>query len=613
MHGPAAPPRRHWLAQAAALLATATPGLPRAEANQGRAAAPGERVLRWAFSTPETGFDPAQVSDVNSSYLCQSIFEAPLAYDHLARPARLVPQTAAALPEVSPDFRHFTFRLRPGIYFADDPAFGGRPRELVAQDYVYTLKRYYDPRLNAESIYVFENARLLGLSELRTQARQSKRPFDYDREVEGIRALDRYTFRVSLGAPAPRFVDHFANATLMGAVAREVVEAHGGDITAHPVGTGPFKLAEWRRASQIVLVRNPGFRELLYRSDPPADDPAAQAMARQLAGRRLPLVDRIEVNVIAEAQPRWLAFLNGDLDVLELPPEFAPVAVPNGRLAPHLAKRGVRWRRHLQPEMTMSYFNMEDAVVGGYTPAKVALRRALALAYSNEEDLRLIRSGQGIPAQSVLVPHTSGYDPAFVSEMSEHSHARARALLELHGYIDRDADGWREGPDGQPLVLRLASLADQRSRRINELWRKHTAAVGLKMVFEVASWPELLKKSRAGSVMMWGFSWSAQTPDGGFFLGIAYGPNASESNDARFALPAFDRLFEQQAVLPDGPEREALIRQGKKLLTAYMPYKVQLHRLLTDLSQPRVQGYWRHPFARDVWRYVSVDGPGPAV
>ena len=609
MHGPDAPARRQWLAQAAALLAA-----PAASARSASpAGAPEPSVLRWAFSTPETGFDPAQVSDVNSSYICQSIFEAPLAYDHLARPAKLVPQTAVALPEVSADFRHFTFRIRPGIYFADDPAFKGERRELVAQDYVYTLKRYYDPQLNAESIYVFENAKLLGLGELRTRARKAKQPFDYDREVEGIRALDRYTFRVSLGAPAPRFVDNFANATLMGAVAREVVDAHGGDITAHPVGTGPFMLAEWRRASQIVLVRNPGFRALRYHSDPPADDPAAQAMARALAGRLLPLVDRIEVNVIQEAQPRWLAFLNGDLDVLELPPEFAPVAVPNGRLAPHLAKRGVVWRLHLQPDMTMSYFNMEDALVGGYTPAKVALRRAVALAYSNEEDLRLIRNGQGIPAQSVVVPHTSGYDPAFVSEMSEHSHAKARALLDLHGYIDRDGDGWRETPEGQPLVLRLSSLADQRSRRINELWRKHTAAVGLKMVFDVASWPELLKKSRAGSVMMWGFSWSAQTPDGGFFLGIAYGPNASESNDSRFALPVFDRLFEQQAVLPDGPEREALIRQGKKLLTAYMPYKVHLHRLLSDLNQPRVQGYWRHPFARDVWRYVAVDGPAPAV
>lgn len=597
--------RRLWLAQVGAMLTAGTaPGLVSA---QGR----GERVLRLAFNTPETGFDPALVPDSNTAHVCAAIFEAPLTFDHLARPARLVPQTAVALPEVSADFTRFRFEIRPGIFFADDPAFGGRPRELVAADYVYTIKRYYDPRLNAENVYVFENAKLLGLSALREQARRSKQPFDYDREVEGLRVLDRYRFEVRLGQPAPRFVDHFANAVLLGAVAREVAEAYGDQLAAHPVGTGPFRLAQWRRASQIVLVRNPGFREQRFNSEAPADDPEAQALARTLAGQRLPLVDRIEVNVIEEAQPRWLSFLNGDIDMLELPPEFAPVAVPNGVLAPHLAKRGVGLRRALQPDMTMSYFNLRDPLVGGYTPEKVALRRAIALAYDNDEDLRLIRLGQGIPAQSVVVPHTSGYEPGFRSEMSEHSHARAQALLDLHGYVDRDGDGWRETPDGQPLVLRLSSLPDQRSRRINELWRKHTAAVGLRMVFEVGTWPELLKKARANNVMMWGYSWSAQTPDGGFFLGIAYGPNASESNDSQFALPAFDRVFEQQAALPDGPERNALILQGKKLLTAYMPYKVHLHRIVNDLTQPGVVGYRRHPFARDLWRYVAVERRPP--
>ena len=589
--------RRHWLGQMAALLA----------AGKATAAGTDTRTLRVAINTPETGFDPTRVSDMNSATICSSIFEAPLTYDLLARPVKLVPQTAEALPEIGEDFKRFTFRIRPGIFFADDPVFKGQRRELVAQDYVYSLKRYYDPALNAENIYVFENAKVLGLSELRAEARRTKRPFDHDRHVDGIHALDRYRFVVRLAAPDPRFHFQFANATLMGAVAREVVDAYGADIAAHPVGTGPFRLAAWRRASQVVLVRNPGFREQRFAGEPAADDLEAQATAQRLAGRRLPLVDRIEVNVIEEAQPRWLAFVNGDIDLLELPPEFAPVAVPNGRLAPHLARRGVQLRRQLQPDMTMSYFNMEDPVVGGYTPAKVALRRALALAYDNDADLRLIRSGQGIPAQSVLVPHTTGYDPAYRSEMSEHSHARAKALLDLHGYVDRDGDGWRETPDGQPLVLRLSSLPDQRSRQINELWRKQTAAVGLRMVFDIASWPELLKKGRAGSVMMWGFSWSAVSPDGGFFLGIAYGPNGSESNDSRFSLPAFDRLFERQKVLPDGPEREALIRQGKNLLVAYMPYKVHLHRVLNDLQQPWTRGFVRHPFMRDLWRFVEVD------
>jgi ABC-type transport system substrate-binding protein len=131
--------------------------------------------------------------------------------------------------------------------------------------------------------------------------------------------------------------------------------------------------------------------------------------------------------------------------------------------------------------------------------------------------------------------------------------------------------------------------------------------VGVKIEFEVSTWPELLKKSRAGSLMMWGYGWSAGSPDGGFFLGIGYGPNASESNDARFNLPAFDRLFEAQRALPDGPERDQTMRQAKDLLVAYMPFKVHFHSVANDLVQPWTHHFWRHPFMRDIWRFVDVE------
>ena len=133
------------------------------------------------------------------------------------------------------------------------------------------------------------------------------------------------------------------------------------------------------------------------------------------------------------------------------------------------------------------------------------------------------------------------------------------------------------------------------------------AKIGVRIEFDLATWGDLLKRSRSASLMMWGYSWAAGSPDGGFFLGIAYGPNGNESNDSRFALPAFDRLFERQNVLPDGPEREALMREAKNMLVAHMPYKVHVHTITNDLLQPRVRGFWRHPFARESWIYTGVD------
>ena len=582
-----------------ALPALAGPALPRATPGPGK-------TLHLALPSPETVLDPVQTnSDSNTVMVLSNIFEAPLSYDYLARPTRLVLSTAAEMPQVSADGRVYTVRLQPGIFFADDPAFKGKPRELVAADYVFGIKRFYDPKYNSSDLYVFETLKLPGLGELRQQAIKTRQPFDYDREVAGLRTLDRYTFRLTLGVSDPRAIYLFADPVFVGGVAREVVLAYGDDIGAHPVGTGPFRLKSWRRASRIELERSPQYRGTRYEGLPAAD-PEAQAAAAHLVGKTLPLVDRVVLDVVEESQPRWLGFLNGTYAYLLVPANFRPLAAPGGRPAPYLVKRGVRVQRQLQPDMVMSFFFMEHPLVGGYTPEKVALRRAIGLAYDNRAYIDHVLGGFGILAQSTIGPHTSGYDPAYKSEMSEFSPAKAKALLDLHGYVDRDGDGWREQPDGRPLVLSRSTGSSQQDRRNTEVWKRCMDAVGLKMEFDISTWPELLKKSRAGTLMMWGYSWGATSPDGGFFLAIAYGPNASESNDPRFSLPAFDRLFERQRELPDGPERAEVMRQAKNLLVAYMPFKVHTHSVYIDVVQPWTRGYWRHPYMRDVWRFVDV-------
>ena len=587
----------------AAVLAAAVRAQPAPAEGQ-----PPAKVLRYAFRIAETGFDPAQVIDLYSRIVIASIFDAPLEFEFLAQPARMRPNTAAAMPEVSADHTTFTIRLKPGIYFADDPAFKGVRRELVAQDYVYALKRHYDPRWKSPQLYLLENAKILGLSELRKQAIDRKQPFDYDREVAGLRALDRYTFQVKLATPSPRFLYELADASLSGAVAREVVEAYGDQIMAHPVGTGPYRLTRWQRSARMVLERNTGYRERFYDEHPPPGDERLVAIARQFKGRRLPMIDRVEISVVEENQPRWLSFLNGSLDLLEeLPPEFAPLAMPNNLLAPYLAERGVTMVRYPRADASLSYFNMEHPVVGGYLPRQVALRRAIALAVDVPNEIRSVRGGQAVPAQSAIAPLTWGYDPAYKSEMGDHDTARAKALLDVFGYRDVDGDGWRELPDGQPMVIDYATQPDQQSRKLIELWEKNMRAIGIRMNFRTAKWPENLKAARAGQLMMWGVGWSATRPDADTFLALGYAGNKGSANLARFDLPAFNLLYEHQRMLPDGPERAAAMGRARDLMVAYMPYKIHLHRIFTDLAQPWLIGYHRNIFVREFWQYVDID------
>jgi ABC-type transport system substrate-binding protein len=576
----------------------------------GAAHADGEakKVLRYAFEVAETGIDPAKISDLYSRTLTPHIFEGLYFYDHLARPVKIRPLTADGMPEHSADFRTWTVKVKPGIYFADDPAFKGKRRELVAQDYVYSFKRFADPANLSPAWNSMETDGYLGLAELRKAALDQKKPFDYDHEIDGVRALDRHTVRFTLKEPRPRFIETLASSDLYGAVARDVVEFYGDKLDEHPVGTGPFKLAQWRRSSFIALERNPDYREVYYDAEPAPDDAEGQALLARFKGRRLPMIDRVEISIIEEEQPRWLAFVTGEADVAyRVGYQFVGQAMPNGKVAPNLAKRGIRGYHVVEPASNFYIFNLEDRTVGGYTPDKVALRRAISLGVDSKVVITYAYTGLGAVPQQPELPHTGARDPAMRTEIGEYDPARAQALLDLYGYKDRDGDGWREMPDGSPLVLRINTQSDQRSRKIAEVMDRNMRALGIRMESVVAQWPENLKLARAGKMQMWSVGLYASAPDAAGVFQLYDSREIGGQNYARIRLPAIDALYDRLQLLPDGPERLEAFRQIEKLALAYMPYKFFIERLSLDMTQPQVIGYRRPIFWNEWWHYVDID------
>ena len=593
----------------AALLGLASP-LPTAAAATTTDAAT-QKVLRYAFESAETGFDPAQISDIYSANVVANIFEAPLRYAWLAPPGTLEPATLASMPEVSDDFRTFTFTLKRGIYFADDPAFGGRPRELVAEDYVYSLKRIADPHWKSPNWSDYGEPGILGLDELRAEAQRTGR-FDYDRPIAGLQALDRYRFRIRVAQAAPRLLLEFARPAAIGAVAREVVERYGDQIPAHPVGTGPYRLVEWRRSSFIALERNPRYRAEFYDAHPGPADAEAVQVADRLRGRRLPMIDRIEISPIEESQPRWLAFLNGEHNLMSgMPRDLSQLALPGGEPSVMLRKKHIRVRR--QPENDVAYlvYNMEDSVIGGLAPDRVALRRALNLGLDVDAFIDRIYKHQAFPAQSTVMPGTYGYDPSLHSEFGDQDPARANALLDVMGF-HRGADGWRTLPDGSSLELRMRMEPDQRSRLEMELLTRSFRALGLRIAFDIARWPENLRLVESGRYQIWFLGWTAVTPDSEDAVKFGYGPSTGETNLSRMHLPEYDRLYDEARQLPDGPQRLQLLRRLLMLQMAYAPLRPIVHRYRIDLAYPVVVGFRTWPFIRDWWRYVDIEDPPPA-
>jgi len=577
----------------------------------GAKAAEAQKTLKYAFRVAETGFDPIKVTDLYSRIIVGHMLEGLYTYDHLARPVRMKPLTADGMPEVADDFKTWTLRVKPGIFFADDAAFKGKKRELVAEDFVYSWKRVADPANASSSWAELEALGLLGLKEYRDALRKSGAPFDYDKPIEGIRTLDRYTLQLRLADSRPRAIEVFAQTDLYGAVAREVIEAYPGRSMEHPVGTGPFQLKEWRRSSLIVLEKNPNHRERYYRDEvqPAADDAEGQALLARFGARRLPMIDRVEVSIIEEDQPRWLSFLNREFNFIErVAPTYMGVAMPKGKIAPNLAKQGIQGYRRLASDSYYTVFNMADPVVGGYTPDKVALRRAIGLATDVRGEIRLARRGEAIPAQQPYMPYTYGYDEHRESEMGEQDPARAKALLDLYGYIDSDGDGWREMPDGSPLVLRSMTTPDGFQREIDQIWQKGLAAVGLKVDYTVGKWPDNLKTMRSGKFQIWGLAATASLPDGQDTLARFHTSRIGSYNYARFSLPVFDALLDRMSHLPNGPERLGLLAEAARLATAYMPYKYRGHRYITDMAHREVVGYRRPALWVNWWEYVDIVG-----
>jgi ABC-type transport system substrate-binding protein len=564
------------------------------------------KVLRIAYPTDVSGLDPAATQETYASVVEARIFDALYVWDYLARPFRFVPSIARSMPEISADGRVWTIPIRQGIYFADDPAFGGKKRELTAADFVYAWKRVVDPRVRSPNASLLER-KLVGLDAAIARAKASGR-FDYDAEIRGLRAPDRYTLRLELVEPDYTVLETLDNPALR-AVAREVIDKYAdesGRAMRHPVGTGPYRLKEWQPARRIILEANPGYREEYFPAAPAQADAASRALAEAMRGKRRPQIGRIEIAIIEETNPRLLMFSAGELDMLDIPSDVAPKMIDaKGNLLPEFTARGFRVERATELGVTFNYFNMDDPVVGGYSPDKIALRRAICSAYNVPDEIRVIRNDQALAATQPIPPDVEGHVAGYKG-LSPYDPATARALLDKFGYRDRDGDGFRSLPDGRPLAIHQVSLVGAVYRQFDDLWVRSMHEVGIRMDVQVQTFPEAIKAAHAGQLQFSGFGWNGETAED--FMRLFYGPEAGAANLSRFRNAEYDALYEQTHRTADRAERDRLYATMTKIVAAQAPWCTGVNRINSTAVSPRIRGYRKnvHYFLTP-WDYLDID------
>jgi ABC-type transport system substrate-binding protein len=319
----------------------------------------------------------------------------------------------------------------------------------------------------------------------------------------------------------------------------------------------------------------------------------------------MPQVGRVEISIIEEEQARWLAFQGRQLDLDKLPQAAAPGVLDGQQLKPEFTAQGIDLYRAPVPDVNYTYFNLRDPLLGGYTAERIALRRAIAMAYDVQDEINLIRHGQASKAEMVVPEGVIGHDPAYRNSIA-YDPELANHLLDHFAY-QRGADGYRTLPDGKPLVIRLRLRTDSISRQHAELWKRSMDRIGLRLDITFSAFADNLKAAAACELSMSQFEWFADYPEAENFLQLFYGANVGQGNYGCYQSAAFDRLFEQMARTPPGAERNRLAAEMNRQIEADTVWVLRLSLVNNWLVRPWVKGFKRHPILQNDWKYLDVE------
>ncbi|MCD6026815.1 MAG: hbpA [Solimicrobium sp.] len=559
-----------------------------------------KKVFRIPMEAPDDGFNMVKSVNYYSGLISETIFETLLTYDYLAEPVKLIPLTAESMPKISDNGKTFVFHIKKGIYFTPDPIFKGKRRELTAKDYAYSIKRFLDPA-NRSPSQNFVNGKIVGLNELAEAAKKSGK-FDYDAPVAGLTTPDRYTLVIKLNYTDYNFL-YAITYSSFGAVAREVVEGYPETLSHHPVGTGPYMLKSYTPRSEIILVANPNWRGFIwdFKSTGTAWD---DQLVKEMKGKKMPQVGRVEISILEEEQSRWLAFRDGQFDVDYMPAIAASSALDGAQLKLELREQGLKMYRAYEPDITYAAFNFRDPVLGGNSLEKNALRRAIIMAYNLQDDIAVLRMGQAEQAQMLVARGLIGHDPNYRNSTG-YNIPLANKLLDYFGY-KRGADGYRTFPNGQPLLVQFPTTETSSAVTMSEIWKRGLKKIGLHSAFPVNNFADNIKAANQCKLMVFSGAWIADYPDGENFYQLFYGPNALRGNYGCYQSAAYDALYDKVVSLPPGSERNALYQQMNRQMEADSAMVLQTTRIRSWLIQPEVLGYKRHSIMHANFQYIDM-------
>lgn len=551
----------------------------------------GQKVLQLPIRTDgPKSLDPARGSTTYDNMACVQVYET-LLVNKYNDPMTYEPLLLEEIPTSDDGGKTWHFKLKRGVMFYDpytyaspigkatQPVFGGqRTRELVADDVFYSLKRIFDEDNGLKNTWLLENT-IEGLDEY-AKAQNAAATFDYDAPVAGFRKISDHEFEIVLTKPVTRFL-WILTMFQTSIVPREAVEAFGEDFSSRPVGTGPFALDVFVSKSHLYANRNPYYHDVRYPDrDAWSREDRAIRMHRP-AGERVPFVDRIEMKMYVEDNPMWLDFMAQNIGYTEVPDEFFAQAFDKRtkQLRPEFAEAGRRGHSNKLLDFIFRGFNMEDPVLGGYSPERKALRQAISLAMDLGEFNETFYSGNVIVYDGPIPPGLDGYPEdgrAPAAYRGPNLDLAKRKLAEA-GY-----------PGGQGLApIRYYANRGGNSPEQAELMQRQLERIGVRLDVQLVDFSTLIEFVNNKKAPMFSFAWSSDYPDGENNLALFYGPNESPgSNHFNYKRSDYDALYESILTMLPGSERTAVYEQMRDMILEDVPYIGSMARQRYYLINP---------------------------
>lgn len=522
----------------------------------------GEKVYHHSEEDAPRSLDPISVGDAYSSMMVTSIYDTILEYRYLSDPWELKPNLAESMPEISPDGLTFTIKLKKGVVFQDDPSFpGGKGREVLASDIVYSLKRHFDPANNSTSRWLWID-RIVGLDAW------GKNGADYSKPVEGLKVLDPHTLKIQLVRTFPQFLYTLAMAG-SAIIPHEAVKKYGKELAVKPVGSGPFKLVEMNK-KKAEMVRNPTYRKEIFdlKEHRYNEQRHGYTNIKDLDGATLPIMDRVDISFMTQDSARWASMTKGDeIQFTTLPTTQLDHVLESKHPVTLKKEYAQRYQMRAAPEMGYVYyeFNMNHPDLGHSSdPDKdqknKALRCAIRKAFDWRGRIDRMYYGIGDAFPGIIPPGVDGYDPALSKESITQDIPGAKKLLEDHGWNEKNLP-----------VLYYSGVASVKQRQFYAQFRSWLSKIGYPkkkiLLKNFANFGDYMKEKIEGKLPMHALGWGLDYPDAENVLQLYYGPNKSPgSNSANYMNPAYDEVYRKALTLGPGSERNKLYQEANKIL-----------------------------------------------